>query len=146
MKQSSDTTRIDALLRKEIGAMQSALLSIRKSLVGRVESAEPRKTNPWVVTTASISAAAAVVGIIFGVRALTLRPGKEAITGSETSVDDLRADQERAEDAARVADISFAVSLVSGASAAVLWVRDSAACPEPKVARVPFGVTVKGSF
>ncbi|HWA74882.1 MAG TPA: tetratricopeptide repeat protein [Polyangiaceae bacterium] len=108
--------------------------------------AEPKKTNPWLITTAGISAAAAVVGVIFGVRALSLRPSREAIASPDKSIDDIRADQARAEDSAVIADVSFAVSLLSGAGAAVLWLRDSDRCPEPRLARAPLGVSVGGSF
>lgn len=102
--------------------------------------------NGWLIATASVSAAAAVVGTIFGVHALVLRPSHDAGTSPRTSIDSLRSRQGRAEDAARVADISFAISLVSGAGAAVLWLRDVPVTPHPGVATGPLGVTVEGSF
>jgi tetratricopeptide (TPR) repeat protein len=109
-------------------------------------SSEPKKINPWLVTTASISAAAAVVGVIFGVRALSLRPDREAITSPDKSIDEIRADQARADDSAVIADISFALSLLSGAGATVLWLRDSERCAEPRLARAPVALHVGGTF
>jgi len=93
-----------------------------------------------------VGVAGIVVGTIFGVRALVLRPGDSATTNAETSVEQLRSEQASAEASARVADISFAISLVSGAGAAVLWLRDSSTCARPATARAPLGVTLQGSF
>lgn len=109
-------------------------------------AAEPEKRNGWLVASATVSLAAAVVGTIFGVRALILRPGAGAKTKAGTSAEQLRSDQDSAENSARVADISFAVSLVSGAGAAVFWLRDNSTCPHPVSARAPLGVTLRGSF
>lgn len=109
-------------------------------------SAEPTKSNRWLAASAGISVAAAIVGTIFGVRALVLRPGEDATTNAETSADQLRSEQARAETSARIADISFAISLVSGAGAAVFWLRDSSTCARPQSARAPLGVTLQGSF
>ncbi|MGC4088258.1 MAG: hypothetical protein QM756_10225 [Polyangiaceae bacterium] len=47
-----------------------------------------------------------------------------ASTGPGTSIDELKDRQERAGTAARVADVSFAVSVLSGAAAALLWHQD----------------------
>jgi tetratricopeptide (TPR) repeat protein len=100
----------------------------------------------WFAAAAGVSVTAAVVGILFGIRALTLRPSHSAGTNAGTSIDALRSRQGRAEDSARVADISFAISLVSGAGAAVLWLRDSSPCPHPRVGSGPLSVRVEGSF
>lgn len=107
---------------------------------------EVSKTNGWLWATAGLSLAAAVVGTVFGVRALALRPGQNATTSADTSAESLRSEQARAENSARIADISFAVSLVSGAGAAVLWLHDSSRCPQPGMARTPLGVSVQGAF
>src|SRR5258705_151758 len=64
---------------------------------------------------------AAIVGTIFGVRALVLQPGGNDATGRSTSIDTLRDRAARARDSARVADVAFAVSIVSGSAAALLY-------------------------
>jgi tetratricopeptide (TPR) repeat protein len=104
---------------------------------------EHREKNVALIATTSITAVAAVVGVIFGIRALALRPGSDPSTGPGTSVEQLRTQQERAEASALVADISFAVGLVSGAASAVLWTHD--ACP--RSARLsPPGLVLRGAF
>ncbi|MGC4091433.1 MAG: hypothetical protein QM756_26845, partial [Polyangiaceae bacterium] len=36
---------------------------------------DDHKTNPWLVTTTVVAAAAGVLGVVFGICALTLAPG-----------------------------------------------------------------------
>jgi tetratricopeptide (TPR) repeat protein len=107
---------------------------------------ESAKANPWLAASAGLSLAAAIVGTVFGVRALLIRPGKDAVTSADASAETLRKDQARAENSARIADISFAISLVSGAGAAVVWLHDTSTCPSVTAARAPLGVTLQGSF
>lgn len=108
---------------------------------------EPSSNRGWMIATASIAVAAVTVGTIFGVRALVLRPGPNPSTSPGTSVEDLRNAQAEAETSALVADVAFAIGIVSSGATAVLWLRDDAnACPRPSVGKAPLGVTITGAF
>jgi tetratricopeptide (TPR) repeat protein len=103
--------------------------------------------NGWLIATTSVAAAAAVVGVVFGVRALVLRPGDDATTRAGANIETLRERQASAERSANVADISFAISVLAGAGSAVLWLRDSPSCPRTSgVARAPLGLVLRTSF
>lgn len=86
----------------------------------RRPTSPPGKLDEWVYATGGISIAALLVGTVFGVRALARDPYGER-TGNGVSVRDLERRVEEAERLARVADIAFAVSLISGSGAALLY-------------------------
>ncbi|MFZ5897344.1 MAG: tetratricopeptide repeat protein [Myxococcota bacterium] len=106
-----------------------------------------RGANPWLVASTAVAAAAGVVGVVFGVRALVQAPGETASTNASTSIDDLRDQQARAETSARIADVSFAVGVLSGAIAGFLWSQE-----QPKIApaagaqRAPIGLHWRAAF
>ena len=63
----------------------------------------------------------AVVGTVFGIRALDMQPGADDETGAGESREEMRDRAMTAKSLARVADVAFAVSVVSGSAAAVLY-------------------------
>jgi hypothetical protein len=100
-----------------------------------------------LLATTGLAVVAAATGIVFGIRALSLRPGSDPSTTSSTGIDDLRRRQARAEDAAMVADISFGVGLVAGAaSAALFFHRETRCIPELEVSKTALGVEFGGRF
>jgi tetratricopeptide (TPR) repeat protein len=107
---------------------------------------EPSSKRGWMIATASIAVVAATVGTIFGVRALAQRPGPNPSTSPGTSVEDLRSAQARAETSALVADVAFAIGIVSSTATAVLWFHEDSACPRPTVGKSPLGLTIRGAF
>lgn len=80
----------------------------------------PGKLDEWVYATAGLSVAALLVGTVFGVRAIARDPRGES-TGEGVSIDDLESRVSEAEDLATVADIAFAVGLLSGSGAVLLY-------------------------
>ncbi len=100
------------------------------------EPRAPGKLDGWVIGSAGISAAAAIVGVVFGVRALLLDPGSDATTDGNTSIDELNEQAESSRNSARVADIALAVSIASGATAAVLYFGRS---PDPAASAATVG-------
>src|SRR5207244_1318251 len=76
--------------------------------------------DEWVLGAGVVSVAFAVVGTVFGVRALTLDPSGES-TGPGVSLADLRSRAAGAHTAALVADLSFGLSLAAGATGATLY-------------------------
>jgi tetratricopeptide (TPR) repeat protein len=80
----------------------------------------PGKLDEWVFATGGLSVAALLVGTVFGVRALARDPRGES-TGDGVDVDELEQRVNEAQDLARVADIAFAVSLLSGSGAVLLY-------------------------
>jgi tetratricopeptide (TPR) repeat protein len=80
----------------------------------------PGKLDEWVFATGGLSVAALLVGTVFGVRALARDPRGES-TGDGVDIDELESRVSEAEDLARVADIAFAVSLLSGSGAVLLY-------------------------
>lgn len=80
----------------------------------------PGKLDEWVFATGGLSVAALVVGTVFGVRALARDPRGES-TGDGVDIDELESRVSEAEDLATVADIAFAVSLISGSGAVLLY-------------------------
>lgn len=116
------------------------------SVATTAAAVEPHSNKAWILATAGIAVAATTVGAIFGVRALSLRPGPNPSTGPGTSVEDLRAQQAEAESSALVADIAFAVGLASSATCAVLWLGEPSGRAQAPSASLPLGVTVRGAF
>ncbi len=78
------------------------------------------KLDEWVFATGGISVAALLVGTVFGVQALARDPRGES-TGDGVDVEELEQRVEEAEDLARIADIAFAVGLLSGSGAVLLY-------------------------
>lgn len=78
----------------------------------------------WVLLGTGVTAAAALVGAVFGVRALSLAGS------TPTSPEARRDNADRVQSAALVADIGISVSLVAGVSTALLWLsRRPSDCP-----------------
>jgi tetratricopeptide (TPR) repeat protein len=80
----------------------------------------PGKLDEWVFATGGLSVAALLVGTVFGVQALARDPRGES-TGDGVDVDELEQRVNEAEELARIADIAFAVSLLSGSGAVLLY-------------------------
>jgi tetratricopeptide (TPR) repeat protein len=80
----------------------------------------PGKLDEWVYATGGLSAAAFVVGTVLGVQALARDPRGER-TGDGVSVGELEARVDQARNLARLADVAFAVSLLSGSGAVLLY-------------------------
>jgi tetratricopeptide (TPR) repeat protein len=80
----------------------------------------PGKLDEWVFAAGGLSVAALLVGTVFGVRALDRDPRGES-TGDGVDVDELESRVDEAANLARVADIAFAVSLLSGSGALLLY-------------------------
>jgi tetratricopeptide (TPR) repeat protein len=112
-----------------------------------VSPAPPRcqrgRYDGFVLGAGIASAAAALLGTIYGVRALSLDPSGES-TGPGQSFQDLRARAVRAHRAALVADISFGVSLAAGVAGATLYFGRSALAESP--ARHVSGAWLRLSF
>lgn len=85
--------------------------------------------DAWVVGAGGIAVTAALVGVIFGIRALATEPGAEDATSPSTSASALENQASRAHSFALVADVSFAVALLSGATAGALYFMRSAPPP-----------------
>jgi hypothetical protein len=77
--------------------------------------------DEWVAVTGGIAIVSAVVGTLFGLNALDTQPGEDDVTGAGESREEMRERSMEAKSLARVADIAFAVSIVSGSAAAVLY-------------------------
>lgn len=76
----------------------------------------PAAGDALVIGAASLSGASLVLGVIFGLKALSEDPG-EARTSRELSLDALRERRRRAARDALVADVAFAVALGAGGTA-----------------------------
>jgi tetratricopeptide (TPR) repeat protein len=79
------------------------------------------RLDTWVYVAGGVAAAAVVVGSIFGIRALATEPGVDQSTGGSRSYSRMQDDQSRAHSYAVVADVSFAVGILSGAAAGALY-------------------------
>jgi tetratricopeptide (TPR) repeat protein len=92
---------------------------------------ERGRLDAWVFAASGVALAATLVGAVFGVRAVAMRPSDDESTGAGTSAADL---EQRASDAhalAIVADVAFGVALASaGAGVALYFLRE----PEPRAA------------
>jgi tetratricopeptide (TPR) repeat protein len=87
---------------------------------------QPGRLDAWVVTAAGAAVAATIVGTVFGLRALAVRPSAHDSTGAGTSAAELQQRAEDAHDLAVVADVAFAIALSSaGVGAALYFLRDA---------------------
>ncbi|MEZ4223751.1 MAG: tetratricopeptide repeat protein [Polyangiaceae bacterium] len=84
------------------------------------------RLDGFTYAAGGIAGAAAIVGVVFGVRALTERPASDERTGPAASAMDLQDRAESAHQHAVVADVAFLVSAVSlGATAWLYFGRDA---------------------
>lgn len=91
-----------------------------------VERRERGRADGWVVGAGGVAVAAAVVGAVFGIRALVLQPKENDSTSSTETYDDLRQRQQSAHSSAVVADIAFAIGIAAGVLGVTLYfTRDS---------------------
>jgi tetratricopeptide (TPR) repeat protein len=79
------------------------------------------RLDGWVAATGGLAVASAAVGVVFGIKALSEHPSSDDRTGPEESREALRERSMRASTFARIADVAFAVSVVSGSATAVLY-------------------------
>lgn len=97
--------------------------------VERTPAAERRergRADGWVIGAGGVAVAAAVVGAVFGIRALVLQPKENDSTSSTETYDDLRQRQQSAHSSAVVADVAFAIGIAAGALGVTLYfTRDS---------------------
>lgn len=96
--------------------------------------------DAWVLTGIGVTAAAAVAGVVLGVRALVLHSDSGGANGLDAQAVRRR---RLARDSAIGADIAFSVSLLAGAGTALIWVVRTPDCP--RFAR-PIGVSFGSSF
>jgi tetratricopeptide (TPR) repeat protein len=116
---------------------RSKLSAPRSAPSGSPPSFSPRgRLDGWVVGAGGIAAAAVLVGVIFGVRALATEPSSDDATGPSRSASDLENQAASAHSFAVVADVSFAVAIFSGGTAAALYFMRSP-LPQPAVAGAP---------
>jgi tetratricopeptide (TPR) repeat protein len=87
------------------------------------ERDQPRRGrfDGWVIATGGVAITAAVVGTVFGLRALGTRPSDSEATGPGTTPQDLRDRADEAHSYAVVADVAFVISLVSAGAAGFLY-------------------------
>lgn len=156
----AEVERVQGIIKRLEGARDE----LRRKQEASAEAAEPAETpdvtpraapdaaprekgrmDGLVIGAAGVSAAAALVGVVYGVRAVSTAPGSDERTGPGTTVFDL---QRRADDAhsyAVVADVAFVVSALSGGLAAALYFGRDAE-PAPRTAATlslpPGGVLV----
>lgn len=97
----------------------------------------------WVIASASVAGGTLVLGTIFGVSAMAQNPGPEARTGAGVTIGELKADAAAAHRSAVLADVSFAISAASAATALLLYfVAPRAAVSAGHAGpRITFGVT-----
>jgi tetratricopeptide (TPR) repeat protein len=107
------------------------------------DAAARGRMDGWVYATGGVAVAALAVGTIFGVRALSTRPSDSDATGPGTSIDDLHDRNDQARSYALIADIAFAVSVVSGGTAAFLYFSRTA---EPSASGALTSVSIGGRF
>lgn len=99
--------------------------------------------DEWVLVGGGVAAAAALVGVVFGVRALAFR------SGSAHSPEARRARADRVQSSALVADVGISVGLLAGASTALLWLtRTPSSSPYGTVSNDGrgLGVSIQGAF
>jgi len=85
------------------------------------EATHSGRFDGWVALTGGVSLVSAIVGAFFGLRALDTQPGADDATGPGESREQMRQRSMDAKHLARIADVAFAVSFVSGSAAAVLY-------------------------
>ena len=113
----------------------------RPTIVVR-EAPRPGRLDEWTYAAAGIAGAAALVGVVFGVRALAERPGSDERTSASTSAAQLQDRAEKAHQHAVVADVAFLISAVSlGATAWLYFGRDA----EPPKAKANAAFTKHGA-
>jgi len=132
--------------RAEVDRSRNAEFQVAQHQRGPTPSpAEPRRTatgvDGWVIAGTGLTAAAALAGIVFGMRALVLKPDGDR---GNTEAPHLEQRERRARDSAVLADIAFSVSLLAGASTAFLWYTRAPDCPTSGGA--PVGVSFSGVF
>ena len=81
----------------------------------------PGRFDGWVAATGGVAVLSAVVGTVLGVSALSTNPSADDATGSGESREERRERAASAKELALLADVAFAISLVSGSAAAVLY-------------------------
>ena len=92
--------------------------------------AKKGRMDGWVIATGGVAIAAAIVGTVFGLRALSTRPSSSDATGPGKTPQDLRNQNVDAHNYAVVADVAFAISLVSAGTAGYLYFsRDAETSP-----------------
>ncbi len=82
---------------------------------------ERGRLDTFTYVAGSTAVASALVGVVFGVRALSERPGSDERTGNGQSIADLQSRAERAHGHAVVADVAFLVSALSAGATAWLY-------------------------
>jgi tetratricopeptide (TPR) repeat protein len=117
-----EVTRAERTIERLEGARAELADETRSAYFAGTLCAKPARGrfDAWVVGATSVAVVAAVTGAIFGVRALFLDPAGST-TGPSTSFDSLRSRAHRAHSSAVIADLAFAVSFASGATAAGLY-------------------------
>ncbi len=79
------------------------------------------RLDTWVYVAGGVAVVAAVVGSIFGIRALATEPGVDQSTGGSRTYTGMQNDQSRAHSYAVAADVSFGVGILAGAAAGALY-------------------------
>lgn len=100
----------------------------------------PAPPNPVLIGAASVAVVSAIVGSVFGIKALSDDVSDES-TSASLSAAALHERGRRAEREALVADVAFALAVASGATFAGVWVLTPSE-PRPRAA----GFTLKGYF
>ncbi len=99
------------------------------------------KLDRWVYVAGGVSAVALVSGVYFGVKALGSSPGS-AKTGPDKSIKELQGDADATKSHATNADVSLAIALLVGGTAAGLYfLRTREVSTTAIVAPVPGGAT-----
>jgi len=125
-KDPKELERASQTIARLRGAQAELLASAPHAPAAAVSSAacpEPRtrgKFDGWVIGTGSLALASLLVGTVFGVRSLTL---------------DADSEQSRARDAATIAEIALATSLLAGAGSVALYFGRLADTPPEALAR-----------
>lgn len=83
-------------------------------------AAQPRAPNPVLIGSAATAIVALAVGTVFGIKALSDDVGGES-TSTSLSLAQLRERARRAEQAALVADVAFAVAAASATTFVGVW-------------------------
>lgn len=95
------------------------------------------RLDTWTYAAAGVAGAAAIVGTVFGVRALAERPKSDEPTGGSTTAAKLQDRAETAHQHAVVADVAFLVSAVAlGGTAWLYFGREAEDTPKATAAAV----------
>jgi tetratricopeptide (TPR) repeat protein len=89
----------------------------------RPEAPAPRgRIDAATITAGSVAAVGLGVGLVFGIRAVALRPGDgQFVTGRDGTYADLVQKTQEARDSAIVADVGLAIGVVGAAATALLY-------------------------